>query len=106
MSKARSKCAIVKFEWDVEFLHWVKFGYQALNPDLYAHEESAAAGGWNMILSEECTLACKVAEAQCADLAATFKYKSVPDSEYFQDQVANGRSGFGSGSESESEDGS
>ena len=87
----------------VEFLHWGKFGYQALNPDLYAREESA--GGWN-ILSEEYTLACKVAEAQYAELAATFKNKSVPDSEYFQDQVVNGRSGFGSGSESEGEDGS
>ena len=51
-------------------------------------------------------LACKVVEAQCAELAATFKNKSVPDSEYFQDQVVNGRSVFGSGSESESEDGS
>ena len=103
VSKVRSKWAIVKVEWDVEFLHWRKFGYQALNPDLYAREESA--GGWN-ILSEEYTLACKVAEAQYAELAATFKNKSIPDSEYFQDQVVNGRSGFGSGSESESEDGS
>ena len=103
MSKVRSKWAIVKVEWDVEFLHWGKFGYQALNPDLYAREESA--GGWN-ILSEKYTLACKVVEAQCAELAATFKNKSVPDSEYFQGQVVNGCSGFGSGSESESEDGS
>ena len=101
VSKVRSKWAIVKVEWDVEFLHWGKFGYQALNPDLYAREESA--GGWN-ILSEEYTLACKVAEAQYAELAASFKNKSVPDSEYFQDQLVNGRSGFGSGSESESED--
>jgi hypothetical protein len=59
-------------------------------------------GTWN-ILSEEYTLACKVAEGQFAELAATFKNKSVPDAEYFQDQVANGRSGFGSVSESESE---
>ena len=49
VSKVRSKWVIVKVEWDVELLHWGKFGYQALNPDLYAREESA--GGWN-ILSE------------------------------------------------------
>jgi hypothetical protein len=35
------------------------------------------------------TLACKVAEAQNAELAATFKNRSVPDSEYFQDQLVN-----------------
>ena len=107
VSKVRSNWAIVKVEWDVEFLYWGKFGYQALNPDLYAREESA--GGWS-ILSEEYTPACKVAEAQYTELAATFKNKSVPDSEYFQDQVVNGRSnsgsGSGSGSDSESEDGS
>ena len=58
---------------------------------MYAREESAS--GWN-IISKEHTLACKVAEAQYAKLAATFKNKSVPDSEseYFQGQVANGRS--------------
>ena len=49
VSKVRSKWAIVKGEWDVDFLHWGKFGYQALNPELYAREEST--GGWN-ILSE------------------------------------------------------
>ena len=103
VSKVRSNWAIVKVEWDVEFLYWGKFGYQALNPDLYAREESA--GGWS-ILSEEYMPACKVAEAQYTELAATFKNKSVPDSEYFQDQVMNGRSGSGSGWESESEDGS
>ena len=74
-----------------------KLGYQVLNPDLYAREESA--GGWN-ILSEEYTQACKVAEAQYAELAATFKNKSVPDSEYFQDQVVNGSSGFGESEDS------
>ena len=81
MSKVRSKWAIVKVEWDVEFLHWETFSNQALNPDLYAREESA--GRWS-IVSEEYTLACKVVEAQYAELAATFKNKSVPDSEYFQ----------------------
>jgi hypothetical protein len=67
VSKVRSKWAIVKVEWDVEFLHWGKLDYQALNPDLYACEESAS--GWN-ILNKECMLACKVAEAQYAELAA------------------------------------
>jgi hypothetical protein len=49
---------------------------------------------------------CKVAEAQYAELAATFKNKSAPDSGCFQGQVVNGSSGFGSGLESESEDSS
>ena len=73
---------------------------------MYACEESV--GGWD-IRSEKYTLASKVAEVQYAELAATFKTfktKSEPDSGYFQDQVVNGGSGFGSVSESESEDGS
>ena len=77
-------------------VHWSTSG-------LYARDESA--GGW-CIFSEEYTLACKVAEVQYAELVATFKNNSVPDSDCSQDQVANGSSGFGSGLESESEDGS
>jgi hypothetical protein len=67
---------------------------------LFINENVTPPAGGRNILSEEYTLACKVAEAQYAELAATFKNRSVPDSEYFQDQLVNGRSGFGSGSES------